>query len=228
MAHLTLGQIKQLIEIDEANKEDDVAGMLQMLISRLTSGGVDAKAQGGTRRVQAKRLYNKGFGWGQSFEEYLEDIPGLTDELENEDRRFPHLVLVDTRLPIRAICRLLDVTPHTRGRVAEAFGKEPAQPVYWMRAQTGHRQRACKTVSFYRAYFDADEIGLTFHEALACFAQSWAFLKGCAIDTPGTVEGGYRSLAGYLSWLKDHPRPQLGFRPQTEEASLHSTASRRK
>ncbi len=206
MAHLTTKQIKQLIEIDNAGP--GIRAEVQALITRLTSGGVGIKTDD-PRIAQVKRLYDKGFGGEMSFQQYLDSIPAIDEELLNDDDRFPLLALVDSRIGIVQTCELLGIDFGVSDQTFEDFDpkKAHAEQVYWMRAQDGKKNKG-KSARDCRSEFVSDELGLTVHEGLALFAQSPETFRNWGMNLTGSVRRDVRrDCAACLYWF--HVRPEL-------------------
>lgn len=207
MAHLTTGQIKQLLEIDHAGP--GIRAEVQELITRLTSGGVGVKTND-PRVTQAKRLWDKGFGRElgiDSFEHYLANIPVIPESLLAHDERFPELVLVDTGLGITKICELLGIAYCGDDQTFEDFDPKQArtEKVYWIRLQDGKKNRN-KSIQTCRKEFAQDELGLTVHEGLAFFVQNPKSFRSFALDLSGSVRRDARRFAAYLDWFGGRPR----------------------
>ena len=225
MAHLTIRQIKQLIEIDEAGP--GIRAEVQALITRLTSGGVGVKTDD-PRQAQAKRLWDKGFGREQGFDmfdAYLATIP-VVPEAFKADERFPELVLVDARLPITKACELLGVDFSGDNQTYVDFDPKQAKSnkVYWILCQDG-RKNYGKSVKSCRQSFAADEVGLSAYQGLAIFAQNPEGLKGRAMDLPGSVRRDGRDDAAFLVCFFDRPRLSWCF--DDDEDPVYGTGSRR-
>lgn len=163
------------------------------------------------RECQAKRLFDKGFGGGSSFRDYLATIPAIPDGLRADNDRFPALVLVDARIAIGRQCKLIGVEFLGGGFTFIDFGSLAPSPstVYWMRAQDG-RKNDGKSVSVCRASFRDDEVGLSVHEGLALHVQNPTGLKGRGMDLSGSIHRHNHSATAYLDWLFGH-RPRLSW-----------------
>lgn len=227
MAHLTTGQIKQLLEIDHAGP--GIRTEVQELIKRLTSGGVGVKTDD-PRVTQAKRLWDKGFGRElgiDSFEHYLANIPVIPESLLAHDERFPELVLVDAGLGITKICELLGIDFSGDDQTFEDFDPKQArtEQVYWIRLQDG-KKNCGKSVQTCRKEFAQDEIGLTFHEGLAFFAQCPESFRKFALDLTGSVTRDGCSSAAYLYWT--FARPELSWYFVDDASQDSGAGSRRK
>lgn len=223
-----LPQVVQLHEIDQARRKRDepsIGPEVQELIARLTSGGVGSSGPGKGRLpdpghpiiVQAKRLWDRGLvreilaedGLPQyaRFSDYLASIPGIPNFPAGYDARFPHLVLVDRRIPIVAACKVLDV--QFDGDASTFVPHEPDQSVrasvYWIRIQDGKLHRGHQP-SFCRTEFTAkkgEEFGLEAHEGLSLYAQSPDLLEiNTAMHLTGSVraDARRRSCAYLRRW----------------------------
>lgn len=225
MAHLTTNQIKQLVEIDNAGP--GIRSEVQELIRRLTSGGVGPQSDD-SLITQAKKLWDKGFGreLGKSFYEYEDSIPDIPPELVAHDERFPHLVLVDTRLGIVETCELLGVN-YLDGDMTKFEDFDPQKTksgAYWIRVQDGKKNNG-KSVRACRERFTTDELGLTVHEALALLAQNPETLRNWGMDLPGSVNRENCDDSACLGWHEEHP--ELYWSSLDKGNSGYGTASRR-
>lgn len=230
MAHLTTGQIKQLLEIDSAG--EGIRGEVQELIKRLTSGGVGAESDD-PFLLQAKRLWDKGFGERyQSFSEYLGTIPGIPEALKHDDVRFPFLVLVDARLSLKKSCELAGVIYVRNGRNFEDYDPKNTRTerVYWMRCQDGQQNRG-KTVEASRENFAENEIGLTAMEGIALYAQHPAMIKNHSLELVRSVihngDGGIIRVA-WFGLYHGVPKLDSSLLGHTEGDPDSGTASCRK
>lgn len=225
MAHLTTRQVKQLLEIDSAGP--GIRAEVQELISRLTSGGIGPKTDD-PREVQAKRLWDK--GWGREldfecFETYLATIPEIPEELKEHDERFPELILVDARVSVRTACNLLGIECciEAQDLVSDNENRETAR-VSWMRCQNG-RRNAGKSVRTCRDEFATNEFGLTATEGLAFFAQKPDQCRNWCMDLPASVYRSNRVNVAYLFWFS--ARPKLDWSWGGHESGIVGSASRR-
>lgn len=228
MAHLTTKQVKQLCEIDNAGPGIRVE--VQELIQRLTSGGVGPQSDD-PRFVQAKRLWDKGFGREQkmsSFEEYLATIPEVPEDLEAHDDRFPLLALVDARLGLVMTCVLLGVGFAGDDGTFEDFDPKKArtEKVYWIRAQDGKKNRG-KSVRTCRSEFVKDEFGLTAHEGLALFAQNPEIFWYWSMDLTDSVDRESRDRSACLEEFSGRYRYRLGWDWNGHEHPDYGSVSRR-
>jgi hypothetical protein len=200
-----IDQIAKLREIERARMRRGEPGLreeLQSLILRLQSGGVGPKSDD-PRVVQAKRLWDKGFGKElgfDSFDAYLATIPEVPEVLKVHDELFPELVLVDARVGITKSCELLgiDYEGDDDTFVDYDLQKVRCEKTYWVRLQDGERNRG-NSVHTSRSGFIEGEIGLTVHEGLAFFAQNDATFVDRGMDLVGSVCRGNRHHAAYLS-----------------------------
>lgn len=222
----TVDQITELRAIEKTRMGKGESGLraeVQSLIIRLKSGGVGAKIDD-PRVVQAKKLWDKGFGEAlgiDSFDVYLVTIPDIPDFPYSYKNRFPVLVLVDARLGITKTCDLLGAEFDGDDQTFVDYDPEQArtEKVYWIRAQDGEKNNG-KSVRACRNSFTEDELGLTVHEGLAFFAQNPEGLRGRGMDLPGSVTRDYRDFVAYLCWVcersklswsgVDHPSHKFG------------------
>ncbi len=166
----TIDQITALREIERARMRSGLPGLrqdIQVLISRLTSGGVGPKAEVPERVRHAKQLWD--CGWGselgyESFDDYLLTIPEIPEFPASYSVRFPLLVLVDARPGLDGVCRILYVeVPHAREGAITVSHSFRESRLYWMRAQDNSADAA-------RA-LNEDELCLTACEGLALCVQ---------------------------------------------------------
>lgn len=209
----TIDQIGKLREIERARMKHGGFGLrsdLQALIMRLQSGGVGPKSDD-PREIQAKRLWDKGFGREQgfdSFDAYLATIPEIPEAYMAPDDRFPELVLVDARLGLEKTCELLGVDFDYEDQSFEDFDPKKARTdkVYWIRAKNSEkirRKSVCvRSVQFTNA---GCELGLTAHEGVALLAQNPEGFRGCAMDLPGSVMRDDRMSVAFLHWVRERP-----------------------
>lgn len=207
----TVDQIGDLRLIEKSRTKKGEPGLrteLQALITRLKSGGVGIKTDE-SREAQARLLHNWGFGGKSSFVKYLSSVPEIPEALKADNDRFPELVLVDTRLPISKICKLLGI--EFPGIAENCVDLDPktvkTNTVYWIRAQDGRKNRG-KSVRTCRESFAEDEVGLSVYEGLALFIQNPMALKGRCMGLPGSVISGSASSSPCLYWF-DSARPSL-------------------
>lgn len=206
MAHLRNSQIKQLIEIDEAGS--GIRAELQELITRLTSGGIGCKTDD-PRKVQAKVLWDKGFGRRSgfdSFDAYLASIPEIPEFPESYAERFPLLVLVDARLTLTQACALAGLRYKGDDETFVDFDAKQARKerVYWMRVQDGHKNRNV-SVTTCRRQFAKDELGLVAMEGVALYGQHPAVILSHYLDLPGSVHRGNRGRFACLGLIDGEP-----------------------
>lgn len=221
----TIDQLGELRLIEKARIKKGKSGLrteLQALITRLKSGGVGIKTDD-PREAQANLLYNWGFGGNCSFAAFLATIPEIPEALKADNARFPELVLVDTRLPISKICKLLGIEFSGNDETYVDFDPKMAKTdkVYWIRVQDGYKNIG-KSVRTCRESFAEDEVGLSVYEGLALFVQNPKGLKGRVVDLPGSVYRGDRGAAAYLI-----NGPVLSFRDCSADPGCGS-ASRKK
>jgi len=231
MAHLTTGQIGQLIEIDKAGQ--GIRDEVQELIKRLTSGGVGVKSDD-PRVVQAKQLWDRAlFGHAQgfnSFKDYLATIPEIPTFPESYADRFPLLVLVDARLPVVRQCPLLGVNFSGDDQTFVDYERKTAKTgkVYWIRAQDGRKNNG-KSAHACREAFGDDEVGLSALEGLAIYAQNPDDLKGRAMELPGSVRRGRSNdRTAFLTWIDAGLPPMLHCGWDGNKSPDSGTASRGK
>jgi hypothetical protein len=201
---------------------------------RLQSGGVGRKSDD-LREVQAKRLWDKGFGrdvdseayaYIDDFTSYLRSIPPIPEHLMAHDDRFPELILVDARVSITKTCELLGIDYGGDNQTFEDFDPKKARTdkVYWVRLQDGKKNHS-KSVQTCRSEFAKDELGLTVHEGLALFAQNPESFRSFALDITGSVSRDYRDDAACLDWFRD--RPKLRWYFDAYEYPYYGSGSRR-
>lgn len=229
MAHLTIKQIKQLIEIDNAG--EGIRAEVQGLIARLISGSIGGSKL--DRVVQAQCLWDKGFGQSfDSFEAYLATIPEIPEKLMTNDERFPLLVLVDARLGVQKSCEfaglrfdggdeaIIDFYPK-RGRTSK---------VYWMRCQDGRKNQG-RSIKNCRKNLASDELGLTAIEGIALYIQNVKVIREHYLELAGSVLcGGQRRRTHEVVYLGRCWPGESGLRLIYHDAveSNYGTASRLK
>jgi len=202
--HITPGQLGELINIDKKCGAHDE---LQELISRLTSGGVAGKSDD-VREAQAKRYWDLGVGCELGFKDfnaYLASIPEIPEPLLGKDESFPTLVLVETRIGLKRLCDIGNITfcgndktfvSHD-GRHAEFM-----QPT-WIRIQDGRKNRN-RSVKDCRKTFAKQECGLTALQGVCAYLQhpmvvsEWAKDGAHVMDLSGSV---HREIRGYVAFL---------------------------
>jgi len=196
---LTTGQIRELIDIDRAN--GGIRDELQELIVRLTAGGEDAKTDD-PRVVQAKVLWNKGFGRELGFDlfqSYLATVPEIPDNLQLDDERFPLLVLVDGRVSISKACNFTDLAYLGHDWLFRPHAPDMAKSgIRWMRCQCGWKNRGM-SVRTCRESFAKDEVGLDAIEGVALYAQYPEVVNGHHADLPNAVTIDFDGMVATLT-----------------------------
>ncbi len=226
MARLTTGQIRQLIEIDAAGT--GIRFHVQELIQRLTSGGVAGSRFDGLRRVQAKALWDK--GWGRelkirTFESYLDTIPGVPFHYGENDARFPDLILVDPRLPLTVACRLAGL--EFEGDDSTLVDYDPRRSrfsPYWLLCQDGRRNSG-KSIWECRESFPEDEWGLTAIEGVCYYVHKPNIIGGHSMDLLGSIHPEGPNGAASLGYWDDVP--VLHWHRYGNSGSGYGAASRR-
>jgi hypothetical protein len=181
----------------------------------------------GVREIQTARYWDLGVGAFLNgigtFRDYLESIPPAP---EKSDPRFPHLVLVEPRIGLEALCRLAGIGglfPKADQRISTCTecDAEAQQPV-WILMQDGRRNKG-KTIRECRQAFDTDETALTALQGVCSFLQYPSVVRtfndseGYAMDLPGTIIANEPCMTPYLgifdqAWLsfdkdeKAHPK----------------------
>jgi hypothetical protein len=216
-------------------REPGLRGELQELILRLKSGGVAGKT-GDPRIAQAKRYFDLGIGRElglADFAAYLATIPEIPEALRTDDPDFPHLVLVEPRLPLAKLCALGNIEFHGDDNTFEprdAQCRNPRHPV-WIRIQDGRKNRD-RSVDDCRRNFAAGELGLTALQGVAAYLQHPEVVAdlargsdGHAMDLPGSVGRGGRGGAACLG-VRDG-RAKLGWNWGGSAGPGFGSASRR-
>lgn len=192
----TTGQVTKLYEIEKARMSAGGLGLrpeLQELITRLSSGGVGAHTDD-PRFVQAKALWDKGFGREpgfDSFEAYLAEIPEIPEFLRVGNERFPHLVLVDGRLDVEKACGLAGLI--NTCKELPSISKSPTRSmsgIRWMRCQYT-RPTPEGPFDYVRMSMPLDEIGLDAIEGIALFVQHPGVLDERSLDLLNAGFQGY-------------------------------------
>ncbi len=188
---LSTGQIRELLAIDAAGR--GIGREVQELIARLSSGGVKIKSDN-VRHIQAKRLWNLGFGQGfASFPEYLATIPQIPKSLLGDDPELPMLSLADPRPGLVAICQMAGVeyNPADSGQAIPLPGKprlkDPTEP-FWFRHDDGRPNRNRKPNQCLRNAKSGTIAGTALTGIMA-FLHHPGILsdEGFCIDLPGSV-----------------------------------------
>lgn len=230
-----LDHVAQLREIQKArlkNGEPGIGREVEELIRRLTSGGVAGKSDN-LRTIQAKRLWDLGVGRELGFADFaafLAMTPKVPPLLCLPDEKFPLLVLVEPRLPLKMLCVLGNVDfdgDDNTFQPWDARCMRQRQP-YWIRMQDGRKNRG-RSVADCRESFARNECGLTALEGVSAYLQHpevVADLKGPdghAIDLSGSVNREDRAYAAYLDVLGGQAK--LGWCWRGDAVSRCSSAS---
>ncbi len=238
------GHVAQLHEIQKArlkNGEPGIGREVEELIRRLTSGGVAGKSND-LRTIQAKRLWDLGvgrelgfpsFGRELGFEKYLETIPAISPRLLLPDRKFPLLVLVEPRLPLKMLCALANVDFHGDNSTFVPRSDEYLDVVVpvWIRIQGGRKNRN-RSVEDCRRDFAKNERGLTALEGVSAYIHHPEVVTdltqrdGHAMDLPGSVRREEREDVARLSM--SNGRAMLDSRWDGGALPDHGSASHRK
>ena len=189
------------------------------------------------RRRCARSLWGHGVGKAlgfDTFEAYFATIPEIPWRLLLWGwRKFPFLVLVETRLALTCICKLLDIKFDGGDGLFVAYDERSVvvQQPYWIQAQDGRKYRGL-TVCECRERFGKREMGLIAIEGV-CFVSQYPSVLGdltgenCHVmDLPGSVVHNDRDEAAYL-YLKDG-RMRLDFGSDCSPYEESGSASRRK
>jgi hypothetical protein len=183
--HVTTGQITEFLTIDRAGS--GFRRQFQAFIRGLSQGGVEgsktsakvARRLETLRRAQAQRYWDFQVEFGsawisgyESFEDYLATIPEVSTWLQEDDRDFPLLVLVETRYSLRRLCLFAGVQFDGDDDTFVACDdrhREFTKPT-WIRVQEGRRNRgqaACNC----RKSFGQNELGLTALQGVCLYVQ---------------------------------------------------------
>jgi len=233
-----LGHVAQLHEIQKArlkNGEPGIGREVEVLIRRLTSGGVAGKSND-LRVIETKRFWDLGVGQElgfPSFEKYLATTLRIPPQVHLYDGSFTFLILVEPRLPLKMLCAL--------GNVDFAGDDNTFQPwdarcmrlrrPYWIRMQDG-RKNQNRTVEDCRRDFAKDELGLTALEGVSAYIHHPEVVTdltqrdGHAMDLPGSVRREEREDVARLSM--SNGRAMLDSRWDGGALPDHGSASRRK
>jgi hypothetical protein len=149
---IDLGHIGEIHALDRAlqerGEENGIHPHIVELISRLTSGGVAGKSDD-LRHIQAKRLWDRGFGRElefDSFDTYLATIPEIPARLLEDDPELPLLSLADPRLGLIKACELIGIKheefSYTEGDAVpwDERHKDLVKP-FWLRHNDGRTNR---------------------------------------------------------------------------------------
>jgi len=209
-----LGQVCQLREIDEAMKKRrgrSIGPYVQMLINRLTSGGVAGGDEVDYRRCATKVLWDLGFGaflGYDQFDDYLGSVPQIPSSLDRYSGNFPHIVLVDGRLcesdgsyRLHTICNLCGVKYSLNESLSSdrSSDKHPFQDVYWMRCTDGKSNRGVRGDHYVRSLTE-DQLGLNALEGLMMLFQvPEVFGVRYVAKLPGSIYGERGELAAAVA-----------------------------
>lgn len=104
-----------------------------------TKNPTHPKETSSDRETLVRRLWDKGFGVEldyENFEEYLEDIPPVPEQLLAHDEKFPELVLVDARVSAETAAQLLGVSIKAGAdRTTLPSLQILSDTAYWMRCR---------------------------------------------------------------------------------------------
>ncbi|NQV90329.1 hypothetical protein HQ487_02880 [Candidatus Uhrbacteria bacterium] len=143
-----VGHVAKLHEIQSARLsagQEGIGSEVEDLIRRLEAGGINQ------RRIQAKRLFDRGFGRDPSvkaktFKAYLASIPQIPEGLIAEDSDLSLLSLCDPRPGLLRSCKLLGIQYEELGYSEESivpFNDRfplPTEP-FWFRHDDGRANR---------------------------------------------------------------------------------------
>lgn len=226
---LTSGQIRQLIEIDDARFRKCGVGIeaeAQELITRLTAGGVGKPEVEDPFLVQSKVLWDRGWGRELGFKQldaYRKSLeaeglvvtperpagmPVYLDRCILWDRR-PLLVKEEggERVSLVKACRLLGVSfaGDDASLIQHEETPEITAPVWWVWCQDGGMNRNRKP-SDCRQSFQHPEVGLEALTGLFLYAQDHTVIgeeDNHAMDLPGSVRRGDPSYCACLEvWFE--------------------------
>ncbi len=179
-------------------------------MAKHVSGGVGGRSDN-LRVIQAMRYWDLGigrrFGCG-SFEEYLNGkgrgndkvapIPEIPEKFLVDGRAYPYLVLVEPRLGVHKLCRLVNIycDGHDDDRGLVPYNDrhtDPSDP-FWTRIQDGHKNHD-RAPNECRRTFAKNELGLTALIGICAYLQHEQVLtdfnqgeKRChAMALPGSV-----------------------------------------
>lgn len=142
------------------------------------------------RTTQSWRLYSA--GWGHelgypSFQDYLATIPLVPDWSAEWRTHFDRTILVDARLPLTKMCKILRVDILGDDETFVDFAPEKAKKgVYWIRCQDGRKNHNRSVRECWRE-FAPDEVGLSAAEGLCLFLQERGVLEDHFLVLPGSV-----------------------------------------
>jgi hypothetical protein len=160
------------------------------------------------RLVQAKRLWDK--GWGrelgfETFDDYLATIPEIPDFLAADDPELPLLFLADPRLGLTRSCQLLGVRYTEFGyndESAEPWDARHCDPVepFWFRCHNGRPNRNRKPVDCW-AECRGNRLAGTAIVGLMAYIHKPDIVKEgeWVIDLPGSV---FRRTRDYCACLR--------------------------
>ena len=212
MAHITTGQLSELLSLDLNGF--GLRNELQELIRRVTSGGIAGKSDD-IRIIQAKKLWDLGYGRElgiDSFDAYLVVIPSVPASLIAENPEFPLLVLVDPRLGYTKSCRLAVLKFSEYGNTDETlvpFDARHTMPItpYWVRAHDGSPNLNRKPSDIRKGLVGSQLVG-TADVGIAIWIQLGK--REHVMDLPGSVRSGARGCCAYVGVWGVEPKLHSG------------------
>ena len=204
MSHISAKQIRHLLDLDQGGP--GLGAELQAFFRQVTSGGVAGKS-GDPRVIQAKRLWDRGFGCElelESFDAYLATIPQIPEGLLGDDPELPLLSLADPRLALTKACRLIGIPHEELGYsdgVVVPFSDRYADPKkpFWLRHDDG-RPNKDRRPDHCRDKLTGDTLtGTALVGIMAYLHHPEIVVEGeHVIDLPGSVHRGSRAVCAYL------------------------------
>ena len=209
MSVTTKGQMRQFREVEAARMKKGLPGLsveFQAFINTYKDGAKALKSND-PRLIQAKVLWDKGFGRElniDSFERYLATIPEIPTSLLAEDSALPLLRLVDPRLGLTKTCELFGIKFKEFGYsdadavACDAHHEIPNTP-FWVRAHDGRKNRNRKP-NVCRDECKDKLFSMTAMVAIMLWIQDPSIIKQGehVLDCPGSVHRAARGLCAYL------------------------------
>ncbi len=223
----------QLLEALIAYDKDHtpMGAEVQEIISRLTSGGTAPLNSEDPWLVQAKRLWDLGFGRASEvsdFGAYLRDIPPIPKTLLADSDDFPLLCLADPRLGLSRSCSLLgilfkelkledaDVEPYDERHVT------PMEP-FWFRFTVPGKNMGRSSGDCRNEFIAQNQFPGTAMTGVMAFAHHPTLVEAGerALDLPGSKH--HRSDRHACLWVCDG-RLRLGLGRRDNDARPHRGA----
>lgn len=199
---ITTGLVAELIQADLSRRAEGKLGLGTDVRLLLDAASADEPIlqTAGARFVQARVLWDKGFGTSLgfvSFKEYVASIPPVPVAFMQENEAYPYLILVDARVSVQEASAHLAVG--IRGNEQTAALKELSEKgeVYWVRVNDGEKLRG-QSVKEAEASFGLSAAGLSMVEGLALLAQQPETVNGRYLDLTRSLHDGFENSTACL------------------------------